>query len=246
MLGKAHLDESTYDKLRSDCLGWLRMHVAAGGVTVLLLFLGNRPAFGAQDIERCVHLFEFRCEFRIPAVSGHLDGFMASDGRQQRIAIHWVEPYMVREAPSFVRNCDFIFSPEAIRYWVAPGTQRGTILLASRNQSLLRARRDGTESIIPRTLAVIGRLAVQDMNGPASLEVAKFFANSRGLAEYAYESSPSGFDESESNPAESDARMLSMLPFARRYSKEKRSDGTLVWRAVRAMHEQSCPFGKPA
>ncbi|HEY9093979.1 MAG TPA: hypothetical protein VIN62_04000 [Candidatus Cryosericum sp.] len=184
-------------------------------------------------------MFEFSCEFRIPAVSGRVDGFMVSDGDQQRIAVHWIEPYMIREAPSFVRYCDLIFTPEAIHYWTVSTNSHRTIHFGDGVGCPEQARPKGTESIIQRTLAIVERLAVQDMNAPSPLEVVQFFLRSRGLSEYAHASALFEVDESESDPAESDTHRLNMSPSGTRYSKETRPDGTLIWCADRAASNQS-------
>lgn len=58
-------------------------------VTVLLFIVGAAAEVRADDVTGTdIHLFEFTSEFYMVRGNGRIDGLMASDGSQYRIAIY--------------------------------------------------------------------------------------------------------------------------------------------------------------
>lgn len=221
-----------------SCL--LLMLRASGEVTVLLFLMAGSDAVRAEDANGTdLRVFEFTSEFYLPRGRGRLDGIMACDGSHHRVAIYWIEPAVFRDSTSFLRYSDFLFAPEAVRYWIYGVSRPGTFHLSDNQSDPLLPRRNSVESVVRSALAILSRIRSQPRHVDIPLEVGKFFQESRGQAEYVYEVLP---DEADSNDLSggtaSDVGIMNTLPYGRKYSKQKRSDGDLVWRARRALNGQ--------
>jgi len=216
------------------------MLTAAGKVTVLLLMIAGRGAVRAQDASGIgLRVFDFTSEFYMPMGRGRLDGLMASDGSQHRIAIYWTEPAVFRDSSFFLRYSDFIFAGEVVYYWIYGASQPGTFHLSGNQHNPLLPQDDSVESVVRSALAILSCIRCQREHADIPLEVGKFFRESRGQAEYAYEVLAGEADSNDqSGGTASDVQNINALPYGRKYSKEKRSDGTLVWRAQKALNGQ--------
>jgi len=217
----------------------------AGTVTVLLFSLPMTPLGSVLHATEArasdVHLFEFTCEFETHTAPGRVEGVMASDRSQQRVAIYWIEPTTLRESPSLLRCGDFIFDMDQVHYWVHGPSKRGTFPLLSAGAAMaFLPGQESVESVIRSALGILTSITCQSEQRDIPLEVAKFFHESRTRARYTYRA-PSG-ETSRDNLSTSpslDVASLNTLPFSREYSKETQKDGTLVWRARRALNGQS-------
>jgi len=219
----------------STAVGVVRV---AGWVTVLLLLVGGHSVTHGKDVHGTdLSVFQFSCQFQFLMGPGRLDGLMVSNGSRQRIAIYWIEPDVFRESSAFVRYCDFILTADTAYYWIHPGVKRGTLSLSYDHHSPLLPREDSVESIIRSALTIASRMDPKDHGRGIPLEVGKFFHGSRGLSDYAYEAVPGRTDSNDpSATADSDVQTLNALPGGRAYSKERRSDRTVVWHAKKASY----------
>lgn len=87
-------DEGTHMELR-------QAPTAATRVTVLLLMMAMASTVRAEDPNSTdLRVFEFVSRFYTPVAPGRLEGLVASDGSNHRIAIYWIEPDVFREAAS--------------------------------------------------------------------------------------------------------------------------------------------------
>jgi hypothetical protein len=214
---------------------------AAGRVTVLFLMMAGSGVARAED-GNGLHLrvFEFGYRCQMPTVPGRFDGLMASDGSRHRISIYWVEPYVLRESLSFLRCCDFVVTAEAIHYWVYGMSQPATFLLSGNPGIPLLPREDSVESAVRSALAILAWIEGRYGDPNVPLEVADFFRDSRRQTEYTREVLPGEPDGNDlSSITGSDVQVLNGLPYGRQYSKDKHSDGTLVWRAQSALNSQA-------
>jgi hypothetical protein len=235
----------------------LPMLAGAGRVTVLLfLIVGSGAMHAALALSRTggsndglngvedtngsdLRAFEFTCDFHVPAGQGRLDGLMASNGSQHRIAIYWIEPSLLRESTSLLRYSDFLFTPELVHYWIHRTSQRGTFALSADPGDPLLPRQNSVESVVRSALAIVGATRCPPGDARVPLEVGRFFQESRGQAEYAYEVSGDGPDRNDlPGEAPSDAGILNALPYGREYSKRTQDDGALEWHARRALNNQ--------
>ena len=227
-------------RIGSICPRLLPMLMVAGKVTVLLMMMAGPDALRAQDANGGdLHVFEFTSEFNLPMGRGRLDGLMATDGSQHRIAIYWIEPALFRDNASFLRYSDFILAREAAYYWIYGGTQPGICRLSGNERDPLLPRQDSVESVVRSALAILSRIQDQINDAGIPLEVSRFFRESRGQTKHTYEASldePNGEDLPDATV--SDVQILNALPYGREYSKEKRTDGSLVWGVRRALDGQ--------
>ncbi|MBN2182965.1 MAG: hypothetical protein JW715_13725 [Sedimentisphaerales bacterium] len=209
-------------------------------VTVLLLMIAMPGALYAEDANE-IHLrvFEFSAEFYMPIGRGRLDGLMASDGSDYRIATYWLEPAVFRDSTVFLRYSDFIFDREVVIYWVRGASQPGIFNLSDNPGDPLLPRQNSVEAVVRSAPAILSRIRYQPEDANNSLELANFFQESRDQTKYMYEVLP---DETDSNNLSEgtapDAHILNTLPFGRLYSKETRNDGSIVWQARRALNGQ--------
>ncbi|MCX5645284.1 MAG: hypothetical protein NTZ17_11475 [Phycisphaerae bacterium] len=238
---KCHPFASIFQKIQAVRSGSVHTLMATGRVTVLLFFLASNRTLYAQDSNGAgLRVFEFRCEFRMPIAPGHVDGLVASNGHRQRIAIYWIEPALFREASSFLRCYDLIFDRDRVHYWIQGMSQPGTLRLSDAEKDPLLPVQKAPESILRSALAIVNQIRGPRDEADTALEVATFFEKSRGRTEYKYEILPS---EAGSRPSSSNsvtgARVLDALPFGRKYSKETRDDGSVVWWARKASNGSS-------
>jgi len=206
-------------------------------VTVLLFVIVACGAVRADDADGIgLRLFHFTSQFYMPMGQGHFDGLMASDGSRYRIAIYWIEPAVYRDHTFFLGYSDFIFSGKQVHYWIYGMSQPGTFNPSDKESDPLLPRDVSPESVARSALAIVSRIRSDPEETDTPLQVGMFFRQSRGLADYSYEapSSEPSNDEASESPA-SDVEILNALPYGRKYSKETRSDGTLVWRAQRVL-----------
>ena len=235
----------------------LSLLTGAGRVTVLVFLLVTsggvradfaplradrfnvRPSRGEDTNETALHILEFTCEFYVGAGQARLDGLMAFDASQYRIAIYWIEPDLFRESTSFLRYSDFLFGPAVVQYWVYGLSAARTFPLSTTAPDPLLAPQNSVESGVRSALAILTRIRCQSEREEIPLEVGRFFRKSRTEAQYTYEASP-GEPNSDNLRATgvSDVQTLNALPFGREYSKEMQSDGSLVWSARRALNGQ--------
>ncbi len=210
---------------------------ASGKVTVLVLMIAAPGAVRADDANGIdLRLFEFTSEFYMLMGRGRFDGLMACDGSHYRIAIYWIEPPLFRDRAFFLGYSDFIFSEEVAHYWIYGVSQPGTFGLSDNSVDPLLPRDVSVESVARSALAILNRIRSQPQNENTPMEVGKFFHESRGQTDYSYEV-PSGQTSSDqsSGSRASDVQIMNALPYGRKYSKETRSDGALVWRAQRVL-----------
>ena len=218
---------------------WLIL-TASGKVTVLLLMIAGTGVVHARDANGIdLRVFEFTSEFYMLMGRGRLHGLMASDGSQHRIAIYWTEPAVFRDSSFFLRYSDFIFSRDSVYYWIYGASQPGTFHLSDNQRDPLLPQDDSVEFVARSALAIVSRIRCQREYADIPLEVGKFFRESRGQAEHAYEVLAGEADSNDqSGGTASDVQILNALPYGREYSKYTRSDGVLVWRARRALNSQ--------
>ncbi len=208
-----------------------------GRVTVLLFVITASGTVRADDAECAnLRLFEFTSQFYMPMGMGRFDGLMASDCSQHRIAIYWVEPAVFRDHAYFLGCSDFIFSREQVRYWIYGMSERGTVNLADKESAPLLPMNVSVESVARSALAIMNRIISEHQDESGELAVGTFFHRSRDQANYSYEvpsKQTSGHEASDDR--DSDAEILNALPYGRKYSKETRGDGAVLWRAQRVL-----------
>jgi hypothetical protein len=208
-----------------------------GKVTVLFIAITACASLRADNVGGAdTRFFEFISEFYMPMGNGRIEGFMASDGSRHRIAIYWVEPAVYRDHTFCLGYSDFIFSREHVDYWIYGMSEAGTFNLSGNSADPLLPRDISPQSVARSALAIVSRISCEPPNKNSALEVGTFFRQSRSRADYSYEvpAEPVSSDEA-SESAPSDLEILNALPYGRKYSKETRSDGVLVWRAQRVL-----------
>ncbi len=214
--------------------------MATGEVTVLLFAFawhGNARAEEADGSDLLV--LQFTCEFRIPMGRGCLYGLMASDGTCARIATYWIEPTVFRESSALVRSWDLILDEKMVRCWIYGMVQTGTFPLTNDENDPLLPQSNSPEAVIRSSLAVMNRIRQQSESMDVPLVIGKFFHESRGQGEYSYKALPEEADSNdlpETTPA--DMRVLNTLPHGRCYSKQRQSDGAIVWSVQKATNDQ--------
>jgi len=211
---------------------------ALGKVTVLLFMIVLSGTVRADDANQPnLRLFEFTSDFYMPPMGrGRIDGLMASDGSQHRIAIYWIEPIVFRDHTFFLGYSDFIFSREQVHYWLYGMPHPRTFDLSAQGSDSLLPRDVAPESVARSALAIVSRIKSQSEQTQSGLEVGRFFRQSRDHTSYSHEvpSKQIGDDQIfDSNVT--DIQIFNDLPYGRKYSKETQSDGTLVWRAQRIL-----------
>jgi len=161
---------------------------------------------------------------------------MASNGSHYRIAIYWMEPVVYHDNTFFLGYSDFIFSGDVVHYWINGVSQPGSFDLSDNESGPLLPRDVSVDSVARSALAIAGRIRSEPQNADSPLELGRFIRQSRGQSEYSYEV-PSGQTTSDqaSGSRASDEQILNDLPFGRKYSKQMKSDGTLIWRAQRVL-----------
>jgi hypothetical protein len=206
----------------------------AGWVTALFLMIAASGTVkaGNPDIAN-LRAFDFTALFELPQSPGRLDGVMASDGSRHRIAIYWIEPYVYREGEMFLRCGDFIVTPEAVHYWIHGEPHPGVFRLPA----------DGNAPLLPRTTSiqpiVQSALALMSRGSERSLEMGKFFQDSRGRTALESEVSPADMDDNSPPPSwDSDQRILNSLPYGREYLKAQPAKGVVGWRLRRSLDRQ--------
>jgi len=205
-------------------------------VTVLffILILGVVRADGSGRTD--VRLFEFTSEFYMPMGNGHIDGLMASDSSRQRIAIYWIEPAVYHDSSFFLGYSDFIFEEDIVHYWIQGMSETRTFDLSNRDNVPLLPRDVSPESVARSALAIASRIRFEYEQAGIPLEICKFFHQSRGRSDYSFEVPPKQIIRDESSISTiSDEQILNALPYGRKYSKETKSDGTIVWQAERVL-----------
>lgn len=232
MQDKRHHFAETFRTLQAACRGVLH----GGRVTVLFFILASSRCLGVQrSAESNFRAFEFRCEFQMPIAPGRVDGFMACDGRRQRIAIYWAEPPVFREAPYFLRCCDLIIDRDVVDYWIQGMAQPRTFHLSGVEESPALPAQDTAGSILRSALAIVSQVRGPRAEADPALELAKFLGSSRGRTEYKYEARPGelrALGPSSSNISVS--QVLNAMPFGREYSKQVQADGSVTWRVQKA------------
>jgi hypothetical protein len=180
-----------------------------------------------------LRVFAFASYFQLPQAPGRLDGLMVSDGTRHRIAIYWIEPYVYRDGEVFLRHADFIVTPKAVHYWIHGAPQSDIFHLPADANDPLLPRTASIEPIVRSALALMGHTA------DTTLEMGKFFRESRGRAEFEYKVPP---DDTDGNRPptfwDSDVQIMNAMPYGREYVKAKPSNGVVGWRLRRALDGQ--------
>ena len=217
---------------------WLMIKTSVK-VTVLLTLIICPGPMRADNVNGIgMRLFEFTSEFYLPMGRGRFNGLMAYDSSCYRIAIYWMEPAVYHDNTFFLGYSDFIFSGDVVHYWINGVSKPGRFELSGNSTDPLLPRDVSVELVARSALAIVGRIMSKSYNVDIPLEVGKFFLQSRDQSEYLYEASSgqtSNWLTSDSNA--SDEEILNDLPFGRKYSKQARSDGTLVWYAQRIIDD---------
>jgi hypothetical protein len=215
----------------------LRMAGSAAAVVVLLSTLGHNAARAADISRTTVSVFEFACDFRLPIGPGCLNGVMASDGHQYRIAIYWMEPTIFRESEAFLRYSDCIITPDRVHCWIYPRGVSVAPTSAHTGSTLVSADANALESIMQSVLALHRRVTVENRGEETNLPTQE---GSRGLARYAYDVVPSVTEANDvSSNTTLDAQILSAMSCGTEFSKEVHSSGTIIWRAHRPLSGRS-------
>lgn len=206
-------------------------------VTVLLFIVASAAEVRADDASGAnIRVFEFTSEFYMLMGNGRIDGLMVSNGSRHRIAIYWIEPAVYRDHTFFLGYSDFIFTKEKVYYWVHGVGKPATFDLSDVNSNPLLPRDVSVTSVARSALAIANRIMSEPHKEDTTLEVGKFFRQSRDHADYSYEVPSEGQINDESFvSSSSDVEILNNLPFGRKYSKQMHTDGTVVWRAQRVL-----------
>ena len=229
------------DKVKS-IIGRLWLIFTASGKVTFLLFIFAIPgavrAYDANGID--LRSIEFESESFMLRRRGCLYGRMATDCSRHRISIYWAEPALFRDSTFFLGYSDFIFEEDVVHYWIHGASKPVTFNLSEKKSEFLLTRDVSAGSVVSSALAIVNRIRSQPNHTVNSLEVGKFFRQSRDQADYSYEvpSDQTISDRVFVNTA-TDEQILNALPYGRKYSKETRSDGALVWCAQRALDSRS-------
>lgn len=218
---------------------WYRPTVA-GRVTVLLLLMAATAGPCAeQTLGDDLSVFRFTSESDTHMAPARLEGLMVSDGTRQRIAVYWMEPYVVRESSLFVCYADILFTPQAVHYWVSGEQEARTCSLTADPNGSLLPRNSSSESVVGSALRLLGHMRGATDLSSMSLEVGKFFQASYGRPAFEYKLSSDTADSAGRWPLNTaDVQILNDLPFGREYAKERRSDRTTTWSIRRALTGQ--------
>ena len=217
---------------------WLYLTVA--GIVTVLLFEGTLcGAVSCNDINKTdLCLFEFKSEFFVSMGRFHLDGFMACNGPQYRIAVYWFEPAIMRDMTVYLPYCDFIFSRGAVYYWIHGALEPVVYDWSDSDNDSLLPEGDSVESAVRSALAVLNRMRSEPTTD-VPLELGKFFEQSRNREKYSDDVLPDEMNNNKPPSATvSDVQILNALPYGREYVKYKRSDGVLEWGARRSLNDQ--------
>ncbi len=214
--------------------------MASCTVTVLLLagaLPGAVRCVDANRIDPC--LFEFTSEFFAPMGRMRLDGLMAYDGSQYRIAVYWVEPAVYRDMTVYLLYSDLIFSEKAVYYRIHGASEPSVYHWSDSGDDALLPEGASVESAVRSALAILNRMRSGSDATEAPLEMGEFFRQSRDRAKYSYEVLPDDANNKKPPSATTpDVQILNALPYGREYVKYTRSDGVLVWGARRALNDQ--------
>jgi len=215
---------------------WLTITIWSTVTVLLILVVCPGPMRAANVNGVGMRLLEFTSEFYMPMGRGRFNGLMAYDGSQYRIAIYWMEPAVYHDNTFFLGYSDFIFSKDVVHYWINGVSQPGSFDLSDSSSDPLLPQDVSVESVARSALAIASRIKSKARNENTRLEIGRFFRQSRDKSEYSYEvPSEQTSNDQKSVSSASDEQILNDLPFGRKYSKETRSDGTMVWRGQRVL-----------
>jgi hypothetical protein len=211
----------------------------AGSAAVLPFLRGDNPLAAAAGAGN-PRAFEFLAESPSALGQTRLEGLMVSDGCRCRIAVYWAEPPLERDSSASLRWADFIFERETVDFWTY-GMSRPSSLRPSQGETgSVTGRRGSLESTLRLALATLPAIESPDQNGGGSaLETTNFSRGSRGREVYGYKAS-SGV-ETGGGPSDTGSpapRISGMPAHGRKYSKETRSDGTVVWRMEKTLSDE--------
>ncbi len=205
-------------------------------ITVLLFFVWAEIAHPKAIAGVQAGATSFTCAVRLPIGLGRLHGRMASDGLRHRVAMYWIEPTPLREGPHFLRYGDLLFSSDVVQYRIDGlcGTQ--SCSLSDGAPDILLPNNTSAATAVRCALTILScRTTSQDHGSPA-LEVGRFFLDARGRTDHSLEVLS---DEDEHRrpmgKSRSEVERLNALPYGRRYVKVARDDGSVLWRAERAL-----------
>ena len=139
----------------------------------------------------------------------------------------------LREGTHFLRYADFLFSSDVVQYRIDGVPAMQSFTLSGGAPEVLLPNDASASTAVHCALAIMARM--RDSQGQAGqpLEVGRFFAGAQGRADHTLEVLP---DEGGSpTSGASDVDLLNGLPYGRHYSKAIHADGSVVWRAGRAM-----------
>ncbi len=212
------------------------VRVSTGFLAIMFLLMATMAgafanARGNDEME--LGAFEFLCDFYLPIGRCRLHGRLAGEGVRHRLAMYWIEPTPLREGTHFLRYGDFLFSSDVVQYRIdgAPDTQ--SFRLSGGMHGALLPKNASLPSVVRCVLAILLRMRASQGRAGPPLEIGGFFAGARDQMDHSLEVLP---DEGGSAAqGVSDVLLLNTLPYGRHYSKARQDDGSVVWRAQRAM-----------
>lgn len=218
----------------------LPMFTDAGLVTVLFIAVtGLATACAQETIDQHLEIFEFTSEFSMPRGKGFVEGLMASNGPQVRIALYWIEPAMFRDSIVNLSYSDFIFSENVVHYWICGATQPMIFRLSDPPCAPLLPGQPSKDSVIRSALAMVNRVRRQSEPNDIPLELGRFFQGARNQAKCTYQMQPNTEDSLILlDGSASDVQILNALTFGREYSKNTLDERTWAWSAQKAMNDQ--------
>ena len=214
------------------------MQTIRWGATVLFfLIAGSALAFAEASLGTTPRLFEFSTTYQTGMGPGGFDGLMASDGSRCRIAVFWTEPAILRESQRYLGYSDFIFMDGAVYYWMDGMPKHEVFHVAEQKNTSLLPMQDSLDSALRSALALVSNIESVNAPNDIALEVGKFFHNARDRTQYTYRASNDRAKGGTlSKDSLSDVQVLNQMPFGREYVKERRDNGTLLWRMQKALN----------
>lgn len=187
-----------------------------------------------------LHIFEFTCEFYVPTGWSRLDGLMLSQGSNMRIIIYWAEPFLFRESDTLLRYSDFLFTSEAVHYWIHGMAQPATLDWTEIHRGASLVQADSLESVVRCAICAASYMRSRDnKNTGIHPEMSGFLQAGRGHAQYVWE--PVRNDDENELPADASSLWKAMNPqlCGWKYQKEMLNDNVLIWRARRSSSNRS-------
>lgn len=183
-----------------------------------------------------IGVFAFTCEVYLPIGCSRLYGRMVSDGASHRTAIYWIEPTPLREGTHFLRYGDFLVSRDAVRYRIDGPLDTKSFSFCGNAHDALLPQDSSATSVVRCALGILACIKNTENDTDTPLGVGRFFAESGRRSDSTLEILPSEADSRRRMlRTTGDVDQLNALPYGRRYSKITPDDGTVIWRAERAI-----------